>query len=45
VLLYRRARPASGHFDVALELTDEDVLTSPMLPDFALPVSEVFALA
>ncbi len=44
VLVYRRARPESARFDVALELTEGEALTSPLLPGFALAVREIFAV-
>ena len=44
VLVYRRAGSTSTTFDVSLELTEDDPLASPLLPGFALPVSDVFAL-
>lgn len=44
VLVYRRARPASATFDVSLEVTEGDTLTSSLLPGFAVGVGEIFAL-
>jgi Uma2 family endonuclease len=43
VLVFRRSRPKAPHFDVSLELTTDDALTSPLLPGFTLPVGEIFA--
>jgi Uma2 family endonuclease len=43
VLVFRRSTPKSPQFDVSLELTVADTLTSPLLPGFALPVGEIFA--
>ncbi|HVF80039.1 MAG TPA: Uma2 family endonuclease [Solirubrobacteraceae bacterium] len=42
VLVFRRSTPNGPHFDVALELTRHDKLTSPLLPGFALRLSAVF---
>ena len=42
VLVYRRSSFKAPQFDVSLELTTADTLTSPLLPGFALPVGEVF---
>jgi Uma2 family endonuclease len=42
VLVYRRSEPSVRTFDVELELDEETVLTSPLLPGFALPVREIF---
>lgn len=41
VLVYRRSEPGTD-FDVELELTESDELTSPQLPGFALPVAKLF---
>jgi len=43
VLVFRRSSPATTVFDVSLELTSVDALTSPLLPGFALPVGEIFS--
>ena len=43
VLIFRRSRADAAAFDVALELTRDDVLTSPLLPGFGLPVAAIFA--
>jgi Uma2 family endonuclease len=43
VLVYRRATPKSPEFDVSLELTTDDTLTSPRLAGFELAVAELFA--
>lgn len=42
LLVFRRSSPAAPTFDVALELTRDDILTSPLLPGFALPLAELF---
>jgi Uma2 family endonuclease len=42
ILIYRRSTPQSPTFDVSLELARGDVLTSPLLPGFALPLDELF---
>ena len=44
LLVYRRARAASDSFDIALELTATDAVTSPLLPGFVMAVDEVFAV-
>jgi Uma2 family endonuclease len=43
ILVFRRSRADAPVFDVALELTRDDVLTSPLLPGFALTVAAIFA--
>jgi Uma2 family endonuclease len=43
VLVFRRSKPDAPRFDVSLELSATDELTSPLLPDFSLPVGEIFA--
>ena len=43
VLVFRRSEPDAPSFDVSLELMTEETLTSPLLPGFSLPVSEIFA--
>lgn len=43
VLVFRRSAPDIAVFDVELELTEGDELTSPLLPGFALGVAELFA--
>ena len=43
VLVFRRSAANAPHFDVSLELTADDTLTSPLLPGFTLPVGEIFA--
>jgi Uma2 family endonuclease len=42
VLAYRRSHPDAAGFDVALELTTGDTLTSPALPSFALALEQLF---
>ena len=42
VLVYRRSKPDTPTFDVALELARGGTLTSPQLPGFALPLDALF---
>jgi Uma2 family endonuclease len=42
VLVFRRSDPKRPDFDVTLELTPEETLTSPLLPSFALPLSGLY---
>ncbi|MGH9226277.1 MAG: Uma2 family endonuclease [Acidimicrobiales bacterium] len=42
VLVYRRSSPESAAFDVELELTANDRLTTPLLPGLAIDLSELF---
>jgi Uma2 family endonuclease len=42
VLVYRRSTPSSPTFDIALELAVGETLTSPLLEDFALDITELF---
>ena len=42
VIVYRRSTPQTPTFDVCLEFARGDALTSPLLPDFALPLDELF---
>lgn len=42
VLVYRRSKPSSPVYDVALELGRGDALISPMLPGFELSIDELF---
>lgn len=42
VLVFRRSETAAPRFDVAVELAAGDVLSSPQLPGFALPVDQLF---
>ena len=42
VLVFRRSQPDGPEFDVALELTRGDTLTSPLLPGFSLKLGPVF---
>ena len=44
VLVFRRSLPPAASFDVALELSGGEQLTSPLLPDFAVAVDDVFAV-
>lgn len=43
VIVCRRSGPDATVFDVSLELSDTDELTSPLLPGFAVPVQAIFA--
>ena len=43
VFVFRRSRADAPTFDVSLELGIDQELTSPLLPGFALPVSQIFA--
>jgi Uma2 family endonuclease len=43
VIVFRRSSSKASSFDVALELTVDDELTSPQLPAFALPLASLFA--
>ncbi len=43
VLVFRRSRAAAAMFDIALELPENETLTSPLLLGFALPVRDIFA--
>jgi Uma2 family endonuclease len=42
LLVYRRATPEAPAFDVALELSRGETLTSPRLPGFALPLDRLY---
>jgi Uma2 family endonuclease len=42
VYVFRRSERDVDHFDVALELGRDDVLGSPQLPGFALPLERLF---
>jgi len=42
VFVFRRSEAAAPQFDVALELTRDDTLTSPSLPGFSLKLGPVF---
>ncbi|HVL07402.1 MAG TPA: Uma2 family endonuclease [Acidimicrobiales bacterium] len=44
VLVYRRSSPEAATFDVALELEAGTVLTTPLIPGFALDLGGLFAL-
>lgn len=44
VIVNRRSRRAQPEFDVAFELAGDDVLRSPLLPAFQLPVRAIFAV-
>jgi Uma2 family endonuclease len=43
VLVYRRSTTGAAAFDVALELTEDEHLTSPLLPGFSLDVGAIFS--
>jgi len=42
VLVFRRSDPKRPDFDVSLELTPAETLSSPLLPGFALPLAELY---
>ncbi len=42
VLVFRRSDPKRPDFDVTLELTPEETLSSPLLPGFALPLAGLY---
>jgi len=42
VLVYRRSSPEATEFDVALELTVSDALTTPLIPGFTLDLVNLF---
>lgn len=42
VLVYRRSSSEAAEFDVALELTAGEPLTTPLIPGFALDLAELF---
>jgi Uma2 family endonuclease len=42
VLVFRRSSPKAAEFDVSLELSRGDSLTSPLLPGFAFPLDDLF---
>lgn len=43
VLVFRRSHPGVATFDVAVEVTGDDELTSPLLPGFSLALGAIFA--
>jgi Uma2 family endonuclease len=43
ILVFRRSDPQVSEFDVALEITRGELLTSPLLRRFELPVDDIFA--
>ena len=45
LLVFRRSDPKRPDFDVTLELTPEETLTSPLLPGFALPLAGLYPAA
>ena len=45
VLVFRRSGPQRPDFDVTLELTREETLTSPLLPGFGLPLADLYPVA
>ena len=45
VLVYGRSTPKVAEFDVALTFTEAEVVTSPLLPGFSLPVGDVMDAA
>jgi Uma2 family endonuclease len=42
VLVFRRSQPDAPQFDVALELTRDESLASPLLPGFAIALNALF---
>jgi len=42
MLVYRRSSAEGSRFDVALELTEDNQLASPLLPHFSMAVRDVF---
>ena len=42
VLVFRRSAPKRPDFDVTLELTPQETLTSPLLPGFELPLADLY---
>jgi Uma2 family endonuclease len=42
VLVFRRSAKSAPAFDVELELSDSEELTSPLLPGFSVPVERLF---
>lgn len=42
VIVYRRSASHVAEFDIALEPTADESLTSPLLPGFALRMSDLF---
>jgi Uma2 family endonuclease len=42
VIVFRRSGPEASQFDVALELTRDDALTSPLLPGFTASLDAIF---
>ncbi len=42
IIVFRRSAPRTATFDVSAELARGDVLTSPLLPGFALALDELF---
>lgn len=45
VLVFRRSGPKHPDFDVTLELTSAETLTSPLLPGFGLPLAGLYPAA
>jgi Uma2 family endonuclease len=43
VLVYRRSRADNPSFDIALELTTDDTLTTPLVPGWSIDLGELFA--
>jgi Uma2 family endonuclease len=44
VFVLRRSQPKSSRFDVSLDFSPGETLTSPLLPGFELPVARIFEL-
>jgi Uma2 family endonuclease len=45
ILVYRRSTAASTAFEVALEIGEDEILTTPLLPEFTLDITELFTYA
>ncbi len=43
VLVYRRRTPETPIFDIALELTTDDTLTTPLVPGWVIDLASIFA--
>lgn len=45
VFVFRRSQPDATRFDVSLDASPGDTLTSPLLPGFAVAVDEIFEIS
>ena len=45
VFVFRRSQPDAPRFDVSLDVSPGETLTSPLLPGFALAVDEIFEIS